>query len=86
MDRPFHDWVSQSESKGQDKACWEVDAIVSGSYDGNTFVRRVLDHMSSKAEPIGGNPPTYGDFFQGKARDGPLGHLRRPPEPKSRGK
>ena len=49
--------------------------------DGNTFVRRVLDHMSSQDEPIGGNPPTYGDLFRGKTRDGPLGHLGRPPEP-----
>ena len=85
MDRPFHDWVSQRGDKGQDKDWWEVDAIVSCSYDGNTFVRRLLDHMSGQDEPIGGNPPTYGDLFRGKARDGPLGHLGRPPEPKSRG-
>ena len=58
MDQPFHDWGSQREGKGQDKAWWEVDAIVSGSYDGDTFVRRVLDHLSSQDEPIGGNPPT----------------------------
>ena len=82
MDQPFHDWGSQREGKGQDKARWEVDFIVSGSCDGNTFVRRVLDHMSSQDEPIGGNPPTYGDLFRGKTRDGPLGHLGRPPEPK----
>ena len=84
MDRSFPDWVSQREGKGQDKAWWEADAIVSGFYDGNTFVRRVLDHMSSQDEPIGGNPPIYGDLFRGKARDGALGQLRRPPEPKSR--
>ena len=47
MDRPFQDWVCQREGKGQDKPWWEVDAIVSGSCDGNTSVRRVLDHMSS---------------------------------------
>ena len=81
MDQPFHDWGSQREDKGQDKAWWEVDSIVSGSYDGDTFVRRVLDHMSSQDEPIGGNPPTYGDLFQGKTRDGPLGHLGRTSEP-----
>ena len=75
MNQPFHDWGSQREGKGQDKAWWGVDSIVSGSYDENTFVRRVLDHMCSKDEPIGGNPPTYGDLFQGKTRDGPLGHL-----------
>ena len=80
MDQPFHDWGSQREGKGQDKAWWEVDSIVSGSYDGDTFVRRVLDHMSSQDGPIGGNPPTYGDLFRGKTRDGPLGHLGRPPE------
>ena len=85
MDQPFHDWGSQREGKGQDKACWEVDSIVSGSYDGNTFVQRVLDHMSSQDEPPGGNPPTYGDLFRGKTRDGPLGHLGRPPEPKPSG-
>ena len=34
---------------------------------------------------MGGNPPTYGDLFRGKTRDGPLGHLGRPPEPKSSG-
>ena len=85
MDQRFHDWGNQREGKGQDKAWWEVDSIVSGSYDGNTFVKRVLDHMSSQDEPIGGNPPTYGDLFRGKTRDGPLGHLGRPPEPKPSG-
>ena len=73
MDQPFQDWGSQREEKGQDKAWWEVDSIVSGSYDGNTFVRRVLDHMSSQDEPMGGNPPTYDDLFRGKTSDGPLG-------------
>ena len=34
MDQPFHDWGNQREGKGQDKAWWEVDSIVSGSYDG----------------------------------------------------
>ena len=82
MDQPFHDWGGQREGKGQDKAWWEVDSIVSGSYDGDTFVRRVLDHTCSQDEPMGGNPPTYGDSFRGKTRDGPLGHLGRPPEPK----
>ena len=82
MDQPFHDWGSQREERGQDKAWWEVESIVSGSYDGNTFVRRVLDNMSSQDEPIGGNPPTYGNLLRGKTRDGPLGHLGRPPEPK----
>ena len=85
MDQPFHDWGNQREGKGQDRAWWEVDCIVSGSYDGNTFVQRVLDHMSSQDEPPGGNPPTYGDLFRGKTRVGPLGHLGRPPEPKPSG-
>ena len=80
MDQPFHDWGSRREGKSQDKAWWEVDSIVSGSYDGDTFVRRVLDHMSSQDKPIGGNRPIYGDLFRGKTRDGPLGHLGRPPE------
>ena len=80
MDQPFHDWGNQHEGKRQDKAWWEVDSIVSGSYDRNTFVKRVLDHMSSKNEPIGGNPPTHRDLFRGKTSDGPLGHLVRPPE------
>ena len=31
MDRPFHDSVAQRDGKGQYKAWWEVDAIVSGS-------------------------------------------------------
>ena len=47
MYRPVHDWVGQREQKGQEKAWSEVDTILSGSYDKNTFVRRVLDHMSS---------------------------------------
>ena len=34
MDQPFHNWGSQREEKGQDKAWWEVGTIVSGSYDG----------------------------------------------------
>ena len=80
MDQPFHDWGSQRGGKGQDQAWWKVDSIVSGSYNGDTFVRRVLDHPSSQDEPIGGNPSTYGDLFRGKTRDGPLGHLGRPPE------
>ena len=85
MHRLFHDWVSQQEGEGQDKAWWEVDPTVSGSYHGNTLVRRVLDHMSSRDEPIEGNPPTYGELFRGKAGDGPMSHLGRPPEPKTRG-
>ena len=85
MDQPFHDWGSQREGKGHNKALWEVDSIVSGSYDGNTFVRRVLDHMSSQDVPIGGNLPTYVDLFRGKTRDGPLSHLGGPPEPKACG-
>ena len=76
----IQDWGSQCEGKDQDKAWREVDSIVPGSYDGDTFVRSVLDHMSSQDKPIGGNPPTYGDLFRGKTRDGPLGHLGRPPE------
>ena len=60
-------------------------AIGSVSYDGNTFVRRVLDHMSSQDKPIGGNPPTYGNLFHGKARDGRMCHLGRLPEPKRSG-
>ena len=85
MDRPFHDWVSQREGKGQDIASWEVDAIFSGSYDRSTLVRRVLDHMSSKDKPIGGSRTTYRDLFSGKAREGPMGHLGRPLEPKLSG-
>ena len=73
MDQPFHDWGNQREGKGQDKAWWEVDSIVSGSYDGITFVQRVLDHMSSQDEPPGGNPPTYGDLFRGQDQRWPFG-------------
>ena len=58
MVRPLHDWISEREGKGQHQAWWEVDAIVSGSFDDNTFVSRVLDHMSGQDEPIFGNPPT----------------------------
>ena len=54
-------------------------------YDRNTFVTMVLDHMSSQDEQIGGTPPISGDLFHGKARDGPMGHLGRPPEPKASG-
>ena len=83
MDRPFNDWVTQREGKGQDKAWWEVDAIGSGSYDGSTCIRRVPHHMSSHEDPVAGNPPTYGDLFRGKARDGRMGQLGRPPGPNS---
>ena len=75
MHRPFHDWVAQRERKGRDKAWWEVDASDSGSDDMNTFVKRVLNHMSSGDESISGNPPTYGDLFRGKGprwADAPL--------------
>ena len=85
MDGPFHDWVSQQEGKGQGKDWWEVDTIVSGPYDGNTFVRRVLDHMSRQDEPIEWSPSTYGELFCGKAQNGPMSHLRRPAEPKLSG-
>ena len=34
-------------------------------------------------EPVGGNPPTYGDIFGGKARDKPIAHRGRPREVKS---
>ena len=60
-----------------------MDGIVSSSYDGNTFVKKVLAQMSSQDEPIGGSQPTYSDLVRGKARDGPMGHLGRPPEPKT---
>ena len=42
--------------------------------------------MSSQDEPLGGSPLTYGDLFRGRARDGPLGHMGRPPELKPSGK
>ena len=42
-----------------------------------------MHRVSSQDEPIGGNAPSYGDLFRGKARDGPIGHLGRPPEPKT---
>ena len=41
--------------------------------------------MSSQDEPIGENPPTCGDLFCGKAQDGLMSHLGRPPEPKTSG-
>ena len=63
MDGPFHDWISPTEGKGQDKAWSEVDDVVSGSYDRNAFVRTVLDHMFSHDEPMGGNPPAYSELF-----------------------
>ena len=78
MDRPFHNWVSPREGKGQEKAWWEVDAITSGFYDGNTFLRGVLDHMSSQDELIGRSPPTYGDLFRSpKWTAWPLGQTPR---------
>ena len=80
MDPPFHDRVTHREGGGQDKAWWEVDAILSDSYERNILVRRLLDHMSSQDEAVGGNPPTYGDIFGGKARDKPIAHRGRPPE------
>ena len=48
MDRPLHDPVNQREGKGQDKAWSKVDAIVSSSYDENTFARMLLDQISSQ--------------------------------------
>ena len=62
-----------------------MDAIFFGSSDKRTFVRRVLDHISSQDDPVGRNPPSYGDPFRGKARDGPMGYFRRPAEPKMSG-
>ena len=85
MDEPFHDSVSQPEGKGQEKASWEVDTIVSGSYDRNTFVKRVSDHISSRDEPTGRNPRYCGDLFRGKAQDGRICPVGRPPELKPRG-
>ena len=85
MDRPFHDCLTQGEGEGQDKAWREVDAIVSGSYDGDTFVRRVLDHISCQDEPMDGDPPAYGDLSRSKAQDGQMGNLGRPSEPKASG-
>ena len=62
-----------------------MDAIVSGSHEGNTFARWVIDQISSQDEPIGPNPPTYGDLFRRKARDGPMSHLGRSLEPNTSG-
>ena len=66
-DRRFHDCVSQREGKGQHKGWWKVDAIVSGSYNKNAFVRRVLDQLSNQDEPIGGKPPSYLDLLRSQA-------------------
>ena len=85
MDQPFHNWVTEPRGKGQVTGWREVDTIFSGSYDRDAFARRVLDHMSGQDEPVGGNPPTYCDLFRSKARDGPMGTLGRPPEPKTSG-
>ena len=41
--------------------------------------------MSSQDKPIGENPPTYNDMFHGKARDGAMGNLGRPQQPKPSG-
>ena len=82
MSPRLHDWVSQREGRGQDKAWWEVVSILSGSYDRNTVAGRVLEHMSSREEAVYGNPATHGVLFHVKARIGPIGYLGRPPEPK----
>ena len=59
MDQPFHDWGNQREGKGQDKAWWEVDSIVSGSYDGNTFVQRCWITCPAKTSRLAvTHPPT----------------------------
>ena len=59
-----------------------MDAIVYGFYNRNTFLKRVLDHMSSQYDPIGGNPSTYGDLFQSQAGDGPLENFPSAQKPK----
>ena len=37
--------------------------------------------MSRQDEPVHRKPRTYRDLLSGKTRDGPIGHLGRPPEP-----
>ena len=43
MHNPMHDIMSAKRSKEETK-WWEDDSIASAAFDGNAFVRRVLDH------------------------------------------
>jgi len=79
MDRPFHDQVQEGDAKAREKAWWQVDNIVSGAFEGNTFIRRVSDHMAEQDEPVGANPPTYGDIYRTRGRDGPIQVRGLPP-------
>ena len=65
MHNPMHDIMSAKRSKEETK-WWEDDSIASAAFDGNAFVRRVLDHWADQDEPRGGNPPTYGDIYRTK--------------------
>ena len=47
MARLFRNYISSREGGGTDHAWRETDAGVSGSYNGSTFVKTVLDNMSS---------------------------------------
>ena len=49
---PMHDIMSAKRSKDETK-WWEDDSIASGAFDGNAFVRRVLDHWADQDEPRG---------------------------------
>ena len=47
MHNPMHDIMSAKGCKDETK-WWEDDSIASGAFDGNAFVRRVLDHWADK--------------------------------------
>ena len=65
MHNHMHDIMSAKGSKDETK-WWEDDPIASGAFDGNAFLRRVLDHWSHQDELRGGNPPAYGDIYRSK--------------------
>ena len=65
MHNHMHDIMSAKGSKDETK-WWEDDSIASGAFEGNAFVRKVLDHWADEDEPRGGNPFTYGDIYRTK--------------------
>ena len=65
---PLHEWAAAKGGAKRPQDWWEMEAIVTGTFDGNTFVRRVLDHWADQDEPVGQNPPTYGDVFRTRGR------------------
>ena len=61
MSNPMHLGVPTKGSPA--KSWWEDPALLTGRFTKNEFVACVLEHWAGQNEPVGSNPPTWGDLY-----------------------